>query len=218
MARPNITLDLLRTDRCVWEALLAELDARVPSDAERKLRRHDRHPYRVREGLLFTFSDQAVRDRWYVVRPRNLSCGGIAFLHGGYVHAGVPCTVTLKTLDGEFVSAPGVVVRSRYVGDRAHEVKVKFDRDVEVENFVPSAVYPRQGPCEYCPDEVGARLASLSYAVSNLAPINSIRELLAQLDQFVAAGLPPGFCQKKQPRCTRAVARERTSEDGASTS
>ncbi|MBI1335968.1 MAG: response regulator [Phycisphaera sp.] len=72
----------------------------------------------------------------YSVTPRNISTGGLAFVHGRFVHVGSVCICALKTLSGKAILVYGKVVRCRHLQGLVHEVSVAFDDEVSVEDFV----------------------------------------------------------------------------------
>lgn len=135
MQTRNGCIDLLRLSEreqeCILEALERHsIDVAAETRADR---RHRRYRYVVREGLVVQVDGANAR---YVVRPRNLSAGGISFLHGSFLYPGTPCIVTLETTDGENVNASGRIVRCRCVHGRTHEVAVQFSGLIDIENFV----------------------------------------------------------------------------------
>jgi CheY-like chemotaxis protein len=69
---------------------------------------------------------------------RNLSAGGIAFLHSGFLYPNSRCQVTLPKLDGRAHVVNGSIVTCRHVQGLIHEVCIKFDRRIETNQFVPS--------------------------------------------------------------------------------
>lgn len=71
-----------------------------------------------------------------LVCTRNISAGGLAFLHGGYVHRGSRCTVLLPTLDGRRQALVGTVAGGRLVEGRIHEFGVAFEQKVDPSRFV----------------------------------------------------------------------------------
>lgn len=70
------------------------------------------------------------------VRPRNLSRGGIAFLHEAYVYPETPCTVVLISRMYQPIEVSGKVVGCRHVSGRLHEVAVAFDKQIEPDDFL----------------------------------------------------------------------------------
>ncbi len=102
-------------------------------DTER--RRHERYPHRIDEGvevIFDAFDGQTVTCR---VRPRNLSQGGIAFLHDAYVYPETRCTVVLVSSTDQAVELSGKVVGCRHINGKLHEIAMSFDRTIEPDDF-----------------------------------------------------------------------------------
>ena len=99
-------------------------------------RRHERHPHRTDEGvevIFDAFDGQSVTCR---VRPRNLSQGGIAFLHDAYVYPETRCTVVLVSVTDQPVEVSGKVVGCRHINGKLHEIAMSFDRTIEPDDFI----------------------------------------------------------------------------------
>jgi len=84
----------------------------------------------VRSAIVYT--KQGERDVAFIVPTRNVSSGGIAFLHSQMMHVGQPCVVQLATKDGSFIMVPGKVLRCNYVKQMMHEVAIQFDKPIDV--------------------------------------------------------------------------------------
>jgi hypothetical protein len=80
----------------------------------------------------------------FVVIARNLSTGGIAFLHGAMVPTGTRCTVTLFDSRGVAEAVPGSIVRCHKVAGRIHDLGVKFETPVDVARFLAKAPAPKK--------------------------------------------------------------------------
>ena len=72
---------------------------------------------------------------WLLVAARNLSAGGMAFIHGGFLHLGSRCRLLLHRLDGERELIGGEIVNCRHVEGALHEFSVRFDRKIELSEF-----------------------------------------------------------------------------------
>ncbi len=72
----------------------------------------------------------------YKVRPRNLSRGGIGFLHGSFCYNDTPCSITLRTIENDTTQVMGKVVRCVHVQGNVHEVGVRFEEPIEVYRYV----------------------------------------------------------------------------------
>jgi len=79
----------------------------------------------------------------FLVPSRSIGAGGVAFLHGGFVHPGTRCLVQLITSYGTWNNANGVVEECQLVEGGIHEVQVKFDQPVDPAVFCADAVRSR---------------------------------------------------------------------------
>lgn len=108
-------------------------------------RAHDRHAVAFRCVIRLAPPDQPDADHGtYLVNSRNISPGGIGFLHDAQLHAGTRCTVALQPPEGKGYIIPGKVAWSRPVTREAedpisYEVGVQFDRPVDIDPFIPAA-------------------------------------------------------------------------------
>ncbi len=73
---------------------------------------------------------------WLLVCARNLSAGGLAFIHGGFLHVGSRCRLLLHRLNGERELIGGEIVNCRHVEGALHEFSVRFERKIELSEFV----------------------------------------------------------------------------------
>ena len=76
---------------------------------------------------------------WLLVCARNLSSGGIAFIHGGFLHPGSKCKLLLRKMNGEREVIEGEIVNCRHVEGSVHEVSVKFDRSITPSEYLYEA-------------------------------------------------------------------------------
>jgi hypothetical protein len=110
-------------DKGLLRTLLDALDNN-PCRFDLGKRRHERVPYRDRHGILYT--TQTGRDVAFIVPTRNISPGGLSFLHGQMMHAGQACSIRLVTNEGIWLTVEGVVVRCRHVWGMIHEIGMRF--------------------------------------------------------------------------------------------
>jgi len=75
----------------------------------------------------------------FVAPTRNLSKGGLSFLHGGFVYPGTRCMVQLITTLGASDDVLGTVVSCRYIESMIHEVSIRFDREIDPSVYGTSA-------------------------------------------------------------------------------
>lgn len=110
-------------DKGLLRSILDALDNN-PCRFDLSRRRYERIPYRDRHAILYTA--QAGRDVAFIVPTRNISLGGLSFLHGQRMQAGQVCTISLVTNKGDWMTIEGIVVRCRHVWGVIHEIGVEF--------------------------------------------------------------------------------------------
>jgi CheY-like chemotaxis protein len=128
--RPNsLGLDAKKLD-----SLLARVDGRNGSAARRR-RKYVRWAFRkiTVELQINHPGGSAITCR---VACRNLSCGGIGVVHSAFLYPGSTCVVTLPRQGGRPLAASGVILRCVHVQDMVHEIGIKFDREIDVGEFM----------------------------------------------------------------------------------
>ncbi len=104
----------------------------------RSRRRHERYRYRVR-GICVTLFDSD-EEATLFVSARNLSAGGVAFLHTNPLHVGTRCQVRLVDRHAQDQHVTGIISRSRYVRAEVYEIGVQFDETIDPRFFVDPSV------------------------------------------------------------------------------
>ncbi len=111
------------------QALLDRLDAKDAADNGKSGRRSARITYRRSGvGLLVHHPGGSITER--TVLTRDLSAGGLSFIHGGYLHVGTRCDVTLNRYIGGEDTVRGQVQHCDHIAGSWHTVGVKFDRRI----------------------------------------------------------------------------------------
>lgn len=72
----------------------------------------------------------------FIVCTRNLSAGGLSFLHGGFLHRGTEIHASLPALSGSRIAVSGRVVMCRHLQGPVHEVGVEFYEKINPSHFV----------------------------------------------------------------------------------
>lgn len=133
----NLTVhDPLRLSVAETDRLLAQLNR---AGAGQSKRRHRRWLMSRQKGVLSLTNDKGNHSAFVIV-PRNISRGGVAVLHGGFVHCGTRCTLGLRGADGAPRSMPATVVRCRCVEGRVHDLGIVFDQEVNPRDFAIRAM------------------------------------------------------------------------------
>ena len=97
---------------------------------ENNRRADPRYPYRKGDVPIVVEQPSGAITR-LSVSPRNLSSGGIAFLHGGFLYVGSKCSLQLSAPATDPIVVSGEIVNCRHVDGILHEVSVKFDMPIE---------------------------------------------------------------------------------------
>ncbi len=128
----------IRVDDEKLTKLLDTLDAKgTKADGKRK---SPRYAYRIKSVRVYMQPPGSKDIVAYLVPTRNLSAGGLSFLHGGFVHQGTRCLVQLtRTIDARD-DVPGTVVSCRYIEQMVHEVSVRFDRKIDPSAYCSAAM------------------------------------------------------------------------------
>ena len=118
-----------------WVSLLERI-AREQSDIDGPRRRTEpRHPYHVTCILRLGYPGQTPGT--YLVRCRNLSTGGMGFVHSAMLEPGTRCALALQGNGGA-----GCIVAARIAWcrpiEQVYDVGVQFDEPIEVCRYLDS--------------------------------------------------------------------------------
>jgi hypothetical protein len=128
---------LLHTLSLTEEQLLTYLDMPEPGPpADAVNRKHTRSPYRVDDGIIVELLNQSYPQDCARVAPRDLSAGGIGFLHRGSLPGGTPVAVHFPLCEGRMHSATGRVVRCFGLTKDVYDVGVAFDKPIDLESIL----------------------------------------------------------------------------------
>lgn len=179
-------VDTLRSSDDKVQTVLAQLQiGALLSKSDR--REYPRYPYLVGESMELQIEGGQTR---FIVRGRDLSGGGISFLHGTFLYSGQRCIITLRTINGEPVYMRGHIVDCRCVQDRIHVVAMQFDTRITIEEFVHvdrllAAAAQATAQAAKQPEYPAAYVAELSGRLYELAkkeaPIVELQRVLMSL-------------------------------------
>ncbi len=116
-------------------AVLDRLDA-GGQDSTKNRRAAERHYYQIEHCVVHLRQPGAGSSAAYVVAARNISAGGLSFLHVALVPEGSKCLVQLITTDEACQTVSGVVTRSRPAEQDLYEVGIRFDAAIVPEDFL----------------------------------------------------------------------------------
>ncbi|MCB9837805.1 MAG: response regulator [Phycisphaeraceae bacterium] len=149
------------TDRQRHDLLRSiEQTTRGVPDSRRQHTRHECHLKDVRIEVT-TPDGKAAR---YLVCTRNISNGGIAFLHGAFLYPGSRCSITLPTVLNIDETLVGSIVNCRHLVKHIHEFSVQFDELIDTRRYLTP---PGEQPVERGPE--AAKLAVLRGTVLMVA-------------------------------------------------
>lgn len=126
------------------QELLDRLDRHASAEEalrhDRANKREDlRLPYRQND-IEVTVEHPAGGVSRLLLCSRNLSPGGIAFIHGGFIYPRSRAKLMLIRLDGQVQLITGTFVSCRHVQGLLHEIGLKFDKRIDPRQFVRQAV------------------------------------------------------------------------------
>lgn len=74
--------------------------------------------------------------RKIAVATRNISRGGMSVLHSNFIYPGSQVQSTLNKISGETVKIIGTVCRCDHRGGVVHEIGIKFEHEIVVQEFI----------------------------------------------------------------------------------
>ena len=87
--------------------------------------------------ILVTIQDDSGTQQHFLSVIRDLSATGISFLHGGYLHTGSKCKVTLPTVGGgDPKTVDATIMRCRHMEKHLHDIGVRFDLRIDPRQFI----------------------------------------------------------------------------------
>ncbi|MBX3393795.1 MAG: response regulator [Phycisphaerae bacterium] len=132
----------IRLEENTLEEILARLDGSAFNDAGR---RADGESFRFRQAgcTLHVKAAGAVTPVIFAIVPRRIGPNGLNFLHGGFLHPGTRCCVRLNTLHGSWADLEAKVERCEHVQGSLHDVRIRFDTQIDSSQFTFEAVKNR---------------------------------------------------------------------------
>jgi hypothetical protein len=152
---PDQALDLNALSEDERRAVFAALEP-VPSDR----RAHERFPLMSQIRLTVRLLEGPAERFWCI--PKDISQGGIGFMHGAPLPIGIACLAEMQTPSGESFEVGGRVTRCTPVAGKIHEIGVAFDAPVEapaIAAIVDSATAPERWGTDRSLRKIWARLA-----------------------------------------------------------
>lgn len=119
--------------------LLCRLDESPGMGRAIDRRRQERIEYRVPDIAVVVQHPGGGAGK-FLVHARNISAGGMAFIHGGYIHPGSDCRVALTRRDGRPLTVAGVIAHCRHLEGPHHEVGIRFRKEIDPTDVMPPVV------------------------------------------------------------------------------
>ncbi len=134
--------DSVRMSKKEYQSLMADMERASAAPVRRhgvnKNRRgQQRFSYHQDAKLICQMSQDLSSPMQIIVRCRNISVGGLGFLHGAYVHPGTRVVLTLISANKQGYRINGSIVRCRHLTKTVHEVGVAFDEPIDLESMLP---------------------------------------------------------------------------------
>lgn len=134
--------DSVRMSKKEYQSLMADMErasaAPVRRHGPNKNRRgQTRYNYHQDAKLICQLSQDLSTPMQIIVRCRNISIGGLGFLHGAYVHPGTRVVLTLISANKQGYRINGTIIRCRHLTKTVHEVGVAFDQTIDLESMLP---------------------------------------------------------------------------------
>ncbi len=140
----NPSKDLSRTaprDQAQVVAAWDRLD-RAAQLVRNDRRRSERHRYRIDAVVLYIAPIEGeVRQDGPVLAPtRDISRGGLCFLHGAFLEKDTQCQVVLKTIgEKKWTVHDAHVARCRHLEGGMHEVGLQFEQEIDPADYCAEA-------------------------------------------------------------------------------
>jgi len=135
--QPVYQRNSLGMDPAVYSQLLKKLDLehQDTADPTNPTRIHTRLQYHEPYlDLVFESSDYSRRT--ITVAARNISRGGLSVLHSSFTYPGTSIRTTLNRINGKAFQATGTVVRCDHRGGVVHEIGIRFDNPIIVQEYI----------------------------------------------------------------------------------
>lgn len=117
------------------EQLIKSIDARDDDRQTKSARRHPRHTYPLADVPICIEHPDGGKS-YVLVYSRNLSNGGMSFLHGGFIHTNSRCTIILRSIEGDLIGLSAKVRHCRLIQGSCHEIGIKFSQEIDISQFL----------------------------------------------------------------------------------
>lgn len=137
----------VRLNEASQRALLSQMESKV-KPVEESHRSEDRQEcHLINIPVQVTHPDGGFAK--FLICMRNISSGGLSFVHGGFLYPQSEVTIHLPTIWGSIESIKGKVVNCRHVEGQNHEIGVQFDKPIDRRRYL---TLPGETPLDPDPD------------------------------------------------------------------
>lgn len=129
-ASANDYIDVLRLTTQQLEMLqemLNQAEGDKPSESKRKI---DRYPASCFGPALLELKHPSGGEARFIIYPLDISTGGMAILHGSFIHPKSKVRIRLSLPGGDKLPIEGLVTHCHYLRGKAHVVGVGFTRPI----------------------------------------------------------------------------------------
>lgn len=117
------------------QSLLDKLDDNKKGYKGSPDREHTRLPFRQCSLAVVLEHPGGSRSAMQLI-CRNMSRGGVGVLHSAFVHTGTRCIVQMPRLGGKTDAIEGIVLRCTHVAGQIHELGIRFDAQIALEQYM----------------------------------------------------------------------------------
>ena len=128
-------ISTLRLNRRGQQDVARAIISGQKSVADDQCQRQLRVTFRTRRDIVVTVFQPDGSSVDFAVVPRNLSAGGMAFIHGQFLYPGSACEVTLAGEEGDH-RVTGRICNVRHLTALVHEISVSFDEPIDLPRFI----------------------------------------------------------------------------------
>jgi CheY-like chemotaxis protein len=129
------------------KALLSSIESGVRS-VEESNRADDRSECHLLDIPVQVTHPDGAKAR-FLICMRNISSGGISFIHGGFLYPGSKVIIQMPTIWGDIENIKGKVVNCRLVQGQNHEIGIQFDAPSDRRRYL---TLPGETPLDPDPD------------------------------------------------------------------
>lgn len=132
----------VRLNDAKLKEILDRLDEQASPDDGAGKDTTEEYSYRLR-GCVVDIQQPGGSTASFLAPTWRLSATGLSFLHGAYVHTGTRCSVQLVSTHNMWQTVEASVDRCKYLEGAVHDVRVRFDEEIDVAMFAAEAVRKR---------------------------------------------------------------------------